>query len=54
MAELMTMKELQEYMKISRSKAYELAREKGFPTLRVGRTIRIPKDELQKWISQRI
>ena len=36
---------------ISISSAYELMRERGFPSLRIGKRIVIPKEELRKWIS---
>lgn len=48
--ELMTVKELQDYLGIGRAKAYELVNEPGFPVLRIGRSIRIPKDLLKEWI----
>ena len=35
---------------ISRAGAYELARSEGFPALRIGTRIVIPKDELREWI----
>lgn len=34
---------------ISRAGAYELARSEGFPALRIGNRIVIPKDKLQEW-----
>ena len=37
---------------ISRAGAYELARSEGFPALRIGNRIVIPKDELRKWIKR--
>lgn len=54
MTDLLTVEELQEYLKISRSKAYELANTVGFPTLRIGRAIRIPKDKLEEWIKENV
>ena len=39
---------------ISRAGAYELARSEGFPALRIGNRIVIPKDSLQKWVNQNI
>ena len=35
---------------ISRAGAYELARSEGFPALRIGTRIVIPKDKLQEWV----
>ena len=37
-------------LKISRSKAYSLTKEKGFPIIKIGKSIRILKNELYKWL----
>ena len=37
---------------ISRAGAYELARSEGFPALRIGTRIVIPKDKLQAWVDK--
>ena len=37
---------------ISRAGAYELARSEGFPALRIGTRIVIPKDILQEWVDK--
>ena len=37
---------------ISRAGAYELARSEGFPALRIGTRILIPKDKLQEWVDK--
>lgn len=37
---------------ISRAGAYELARTEGFPALKIGSRIVIPKDRLQEWVTQ--
>lgn len=37
---------------ISRAGAYELARSEGFPVLRIGNRIVIPKDKLQEWVDK--
>ena len=36
----------------SRAGAYELARSEGFPVLRIGNRIVIPKDKLQEWVDK--
>lgn len=54
MTDLMTVKEMQAYLRISRAKAYELTKEKGFPTIRIGTTIRIPKDQLTDWVKGKV
>ena len=35
---------------ISRAGAYELVHSKGFPALKIGRRIVVPKDKLREWI----
>ena len=37
---------------ISRSGAYTLARSEGFPALKIGSRIVVPKDKLQDWINE--
>ena len=35
---------------ISRTLAYEMIHRKGFPVVRTGRTVRIPRDAMMKWL----
>ena len=37
---------------ISRSGAYELVHSKGFPALKIGTRIVIPKDKLKEWVDK--
>lgn len=37
---------------ISRAGAYELVRTEGFPALKIGSRIVIPKDDLREWVKQ--
>ena len=39
---------------ISRANAYELMHSEGFPTLRIGKRMTVPKDKLIEWIQTRI
>ena len=39
---------------ISRTSAYELVKGNGFPSIKVGSRIVVPKDELQKWIQKQL
>ena len=50
--ELLTVEEMGSILKISRSKAYALARQKNFPSIKIGKNIRIDKKELFTWISK--
>ena len=49
---VLTMRQLREVLQISRPKAYELAHQKGFPVVRFGRVIRIPRDALLRWLEE--
>ncbi len=37
---------------ISRAGAYQLLRQRDFPTLRIGKRLLVPKDKLSLWIDQ--
>jgi excisionase family DNA binding protein len=50
---VLTVVELAQYLKIGRSKAYELTRESGFPVVRIGKQLRIPEQALVRWLEQR-
>ena len=39
---------------ISISSAYELMREKDFPSVRIGKRVIVPKENLQAWVESRI
>ena len=39
---------------ISRAGAYELARTEGFPALKIGTRIVIPKDKLKEWVDKNV
>ncbi len=38
---------------ISRAGAYDLVKEKGFPTLTIGSRILVPRDKLITWIDEK-
>ena len=50
---MLNMKQLANLLGISDASAYELIQEEGFPSLRIGKRIVVPKEELQNWISAR-
>lgn len=50
--EVLTIEQVQQLLGISRPKAYELAHMATFPTVRVGRSIRIPRKSLLRWIEK--
>lgn len=39
---------------ISISSAYELMHEKGFPSVRIGNRLIVPKEEFQKWVKGKL
>lgn len=39
---------------ISRAAAYELARSKDFPSLRIGTRIVVPKDQFIEWVNRKV
>ena len=47
---MLSVPELAGVLGISRTRAYELAREKGFPSLIIGARILVPRDKLIAWI----
>lgn len=48
-----TVEEMGELMGIGRSKAYELARQADFPTIRLGRKMLVSIKGLEAWVEQR-
>jgi excisionase family DNA binding protein len=48
--ELLTVKEMQDYLKIGKTKAYELINSVGFPAYKISTTYRIPLNELNEWL----
>jgi hypothetical protein len=51
---MLSVPEMAAALGISRAGAYELARSEGFPALRIGNRIVIPKDKLQEWVDKQI
>jgi excisionase family DNA binding protein len=47
---MLTMRDLQEYLGVSRPTAYGLAHTQGFPTVRLGWAIRIPREAFFRWL----
>jgi len=46
----LTIKDVQDYLSVSKSKAYELSHRRDFPVSRFGGAVRIPKDAFLKWV----
>jgi excisionase family DNA binding protein len=47
---MLSVPDLASVLGISRTRAYELAREKDFPALTIGARILVPRDKLIAWI----
>lgn len=50
---VLTIDELSEYLKISKSTLYKLAQEGSIPSQKVGKHWRFPKDAIDQWLRQR-
>ena len=50
---VMSVQELAQQMGISLPKAYELVKEPGFPTIRIGTRILIPVEGFRDWLRQK-
>lgn len=48
----LTVPEVGEVLGLSRAKAYDLARSEGFPSMRIGRRILVPRNKLIRWIDE--
>lgn len=49
---MLSVKELSEFLGISKSGAYELVKTKGFPVVKIGARVLTPKDKLIEWIDK--
>ena len=51
--EILTIDEISEYLRISKSTAYKLVREGQIPSQKVGRHWRFRKEAIDRWLDQR-
>jgi excisionase family DNA binding protein len=49
---VLTVPQLAGFLQISRTKAYELTYRKGFPAVRMGKTVRVPREAFLRWLNQ--
>jgi excisionase family DNA binding protein len=49
---ILNMQQVQILLRVSRPKVYELANTAGFPAVRIGRAIRVPREALLRWIEE--
>lgn len=52
-ARLLTAKEVAAHFRISLASAYRLMRRRTLPTVRLGRSIRVPYSDLVQWLAER-
>ena len=50
MQEMLTCKDVQEQLGVSRNTAYKLIRLSGFPKIKIGHSYRIPRDKFEAYI----
>ena len=44
--------EVAKFMGISRAKAYTLMHSEGFPTIRIGKRMMVPREKLPEWLEK--
>lgn len=52
MNELLRPEDVQSILRIGRSKVYEMIARGELPVVRIGRAVRIPRDELERWVAE--
>ena len=52
-SELLRTDDVQKLLRIGRSKLYEMIAHGELPVVRIGRAVRIPRHELERWIAER-
>ncbi len=50
--EILTMKQVQEFLGLSKPKTYELAHIADFPVIRFGRVLRVSRESLLSWLDK--
>ncbi|MFB5193172.1 helix-turn-helix domain-containing protein [Alicyclobacillus fastidiosus] len=50
--DVLTMTDVAKYLRIGRTKAYELAYNPDFPAIRIGRCVRVTKDAFLRWCNE--
>lgn len=52
-ATVLTIEQVAELLQISKTHAYALAHKRGFPSVRLGRCLRVPRAALEAWLAAR-
>ena len=51
---MLSVLEIAKVLGISKTSVYDLVRSKGFPVLKIGSRLIVPKDKFRKWVEQNI
>ena len=51
---MLSVPQIADILGIGRTNAYELVKEKDFPSLKIGSRIVIPRDKLIQWIEEKV
>lgn len=49
--DVLTVPQVAKFLQIGISKAYEITGQEGFPVIRIGKSLRVPKKLLLEWLS---
>lgn len=50
--EYMKVREVAEFLQIGRSRAYELVADGEIPSVKIGRSVRVSRRELERWLEE--
>ena len=50
--DMLTPKDVQDYLRLGRTKTYDLLKQKPFPVLVIGSALRIPKETFLNWLKE--
>lgn len=51
---ILNVKQLARVMNLGTNSTYELVHSKGFPSIRIGRQLKIPRDQFRKWLDDQV
>lgn len=54
LTEIMSVKQIQEHLNVSKTMAYKIINTEGFPKIRIGHRFYIPKNRYIQWIDENI
>lgn len=54
MEEFYTISEIQKMLRIGKNQAYDLCKQEGFPSIKLGNGYRIPKSEFEEWCKKKL